>query len=110
MMLALVFIAGGAVLLWKRLGHAEQREAIDIDAVIDAKYPNRGSSPLADFTDLADLAGMPTLGGLADLAAPDDTEPRHRRDVVIDLLAAEPRVTPSVAAFVADGFPPPVMN
>jgi hypothetical protein len=90
-------------LLWRRLG-GEERLEIDIDAVIDAKYPNRAETA-ADADADADAE--------AEAAEPTPVPPARRpRDVVVDLLSAEPPdpellVTP---AFVATGFPPPVSN
>ncbi len=86
---ALIFVAGAATWLWKRLGD-EQRLEIDIDAVIDAKYPNRAQPA----------------------PAPAPAPRRRAAAEIVDLLAAEAPepellVTP---AFVASGFPPPVSN
>jgi hypothetical protein len=83
-----VSITFGAVWLWKRLRRAEQREAIDIDAVIDAKYPNRAAA-----------------------VKPAPPDARERREVVVDLLADEPQVVALPGpAIVADGFPAPLPN
>jgi len=90
---ALVSIVSSAIWLWKRLGRAEQREAIDIDAVIDAKYPNRGEPP----------PPPPPPSPKPKAARP------QRRDVVVDLLADEPAAAPA-PTFVAAGFPAPVPN
>jgi hypothetical protein len=51
---AVLAMFGGAIMLWKRLGN-ERREAIDIDAVIDSKYPNRHSGAL-DVVDDEEIA------------------------------------------------------
>jgi hypothetical protein len=97
---ALIFVAGAATWLWKRLG-GEERLEIDIDAVIDAKYPNR-----------AEPGPLPDPPELPPPPAPPARRERRERDVIVDLLTAEPPepellVTP---AFVATGFPPPVSN
>jgi hypothetical protein len=88
LIVALFSVVVGAIWLWKRVG-GEKREAIDIESVIDAKYPNRTTGPLPP---------------------PVATRPpaRRSRDVVVDLLADEPRAVDVTPAFVADGFPPPV--
>jgi hypothetical protein len=89
---ALIFIAGAATMLWRRLG-GEERLAIDIDDVIDAKYPNRAPAPVP-------------------VPEPPAATPARTRDVVVDLLTAEAPepelLVPS--AFVATGFPAPVSN
>jgi hypothetical protein len=88
LIVALVSVVVGAIWLWKRVG-GEQREAIDIGVVIDAKYPNRAAPPPP---------------------APAAAPARRARDVVVDLLTDEPHAIEVPPALAVDGFPAAVPN
>jgi len=103
---AVIWIVGGAVFLWKRLGRGgEQRESIDIDAVIDAKYPNRAAIGVLTADDEPDPEVEAQLRAVL-----EPTPKAARRDVVVDLLHGEEPPAPSHSPFVAIGFPPPLPN
>jgi hypothetical protein len=95
-----VSVVASAIWLWKRLGGQERREPIDIEQVIDEKYPNRAAlEPVPELE--VEAALDPVLE-----AAP---APRPARREVVDLLAEEPEA-PALPAFMAAGFPPPLTN
>jgi hypothetical protein len=106
---AVIWIVGGAVFLWKRLGgNGELRESIDIDAVIDAKYPNRASIGVLTLDDEPDPELEAQLQQVLEPASPVMTA--ARRDVVVDLLHGDEPPVPAHSAFVASGFPAPLPN
>lgn len=91
-------------MLWKRLG-AERRQSIDIDAVIDAKYPNRTEAQAAEDNfwnrrvenDVVDLLGEDELVDLVGDERPAVAMP------------SAPMSSPvSSSPYVATGFPRPV--
>jgi hypothetical protein len=114
--LALIVGGYGLLHLWQRL-RREQRESIDIDAVIDAKYPNRAKRDNWLERDADDRTGdiyttldddgaredMPSDGGDDDVSPPeeDDDEAAARIDAPDDSPAdapiAPPRLVPARA-------------
>jgi hypothetical protein len=99
-------------LLWKRLG-AERRQSIDIDAVIDAKYPNRTEAQAAEDNfwnrrvenDVVDLLGEDELVDLVGDERPAVAMPPAPLPSPISSALSSPG--PS-SPYVATGFPQPV--